>query len=108
VSTVAVFHKDVPMETDTGAANSLIGEDLYLRQFPRLPLSPARSLKSCSSHSLDLPEEMNIKMEFNKQTATLPFTAVKGQFPAHFGVPWLYKIRINWESCLPLQEDVVQ
>jgi hypothetical protein len=71
VPTVTAFHQDVPVHMETV---SLIGEDLYLRHSSGLPFSPTISLQSCSGHTLDLLREMDITVEFNKQTAILNLT----------------------------------
>jgi hypothetical protein len=52
------------------AASSIV-EDLYLGYSSWLPVAPARPLKCCSDHSLDLLREMNMREEFNEEIATI-------------------------------------
>jgi hypothetical protein len=52
-------------------AASFIVEDIYLGYFSRLLLAPARPLECCSDHSLVVLREMNMRAEFNEETATI-------------------------------------
>jgi hypothetical protein len=67
----------VAMETDTSAASRLTSEALS-----RVTTFSSKVTEKRFRPFFKSTGEINIKVKFNKHTATLPLTVIKGQFPA--------------------------
>lgn len=96
---VRVNEKRLKMEVDTGAAVSVISEQLYKRRFKRAKLMPTNCvLRTYSKQSLRLRGSISVKLRCNGNTCTLNLLVVKGNVPALLGRDWIKKLKLDWSS----------
>ena len=87
------------MEVDTGAAVSVISEQLYKRRFKRAKLMPTNCvLRTYSKHSLSVRGSISVKVKCNGNICTLNLLVVKGNGPALLGRDWIKKLNLDWSS----------
>lgn len=94
---VSVNGTRVKMEVDTGAAVSVISENLYKRRFKSVKLSPANCvLKTYSQESLQLFGKFTAKVKCKEHTEKLELLVVKGNGPALMGRDWISQLKLDW------------
>ena len=85
------------MELDTGAAVSIISEKVYHELFGKILLKPSTILlKTYTNEAVHVLGEMDVKVEYETQSATLPLVVVKGTGPSLFGKNWLSSFTLDW------------
>ncbi|KAL7856631.1 hypothetical protein SRHO_G00155300 [Serrasalmus rhombeus] len=89
----------VRMEIDTGAAVSIVSENVYKNTLKHLPLKPANiKLKTYTGEQVPVRGVVDVTVQLNKQTAKLPLYVVKGDYPSLLGRAWLDKITLDWPA----------
>ena len=97
------------MEVDTGAAVSLINENVYksspvLRRLP-LQLSSIQ-LRTYTGEGITVKGEVAVQSD--SQVLTLPLFVLPGQGPSFLGRNWLYKLWLHWSNIFTLQTSSLQ
>lgn len=91
--------KPFPMEVDTGAALSLISEEVKQRAFPDEALLPSQILlRTYTGERLEVLGEMRVHIKYGKQSKTLTLVVVEGDGPSLFGRNWLEHLRLDWKK----------
>lgn len=94
---VRVNEKRLKMEIDTGAAVSVISENLYKRRFKKEKLMPSNCvLRTYSKQSLRLMGRISVKVKCNGNKRMLPLLVVKGNGPALLGRDWIEQLKLDW------------
>lgn len=94
---VRVNEKRLKMEIDTGAAVSVISENLYKRRFKKEKLMPSNCvLRTYSKQSLRLMGSIFVKVKCNGNARILPLLVVKGNGPALLGRDWIEQLKLDW------------
>ena len=89
----------VSMELDTGAAISVINELTYKTVLAQLPLQKSNvKLHTYSGEQLCVLGELQVTVQYNEQTASLPLIVLQGSGPNLFGRNWLEQIKLNWQQ----------
>ena len=89
--------KSLKMELDAGAAVSIISEKVYHELFGKIPLKPSTILlKTYTSEAVHVLGEMDVKVKYETQSATLPLVVVTGTGPSLFGQNWLSCFTLDW------------
>ena len=85
------------MELDTGAAVSLISEELYRDKLAHVHLHHTSMVLKTYTGEMIAPEGViKVKVKLNKQRVRLPLYVVKVNGPPLFGREWLRRIRLDW------------
>uniref|UniRef100_A0A1X7USV9 Peptidase A2 domain-containing protein n=1 Tax=Amphimedon queenslandica TaxID=400682 RepID=A0A1X7USV9_AMPQE len=103
--TVIANGQPLEMELDTGAAVSLISEDMYKAKFKdSVTLRSSNiTLHSYSGHLLTVMGTADLKVTYKDQKSTLPLVVVAGQGPSLLGRNWLQSIQLDWSSIKNVQ-----
>ena len=97
--TVMVNKKNIPMEVDTGAALSLISEETFNSHFNFTELQPTDvQLRTYSGELISALGSLDVEVEYESQTASVPLIVVKGTGPNLLGRNWMSIIRLNWSN----------
>ena len=96
------------MELDTGAAVSLVSQQVFQGFVnSEIELKPTTvKLRSYSGHELKVKGECNVVVECNGQNKSLSLLVVEGQGPSLFGRNWLSSFQLNWELIKHIQDDI--
>ncbi|XP_039518223.1 uncharacterized protein K02A2.6-like [Pimephales promelas] len=87
----------VRMEIDTGAAVSIVSDAVYHKTLKHVYLKPSKIvLKTYTGEPVTIKGVMDVEVELNGQSATLPLYVVKGKYPALLGRQWMEKIKLDW------------
>uniref|UniRef100_A0A3Q2EGN4 Gypsy retrotransposon integrase-like protein 1 n=1 Tax=Cyprinodon variegatus TaxID=28743 RepID=A0A3Q2EGN4_CYPVA len=106
---VSVNGSRVKMELDTGAAVSVISENLYKRRFKSVKLSPANCvLKTYSQESLQLMGKFVAKVKCHETTKKLELLVVKGRGPALMGRDWISQLKLDWSQVNRVAPETVE
>lgn len=93
-----VDKKTVNMEIDTGAAVSIISQELYDASFSHLPLEGAKvKLKTYTGENIPVLGQFTARVAYDDQKVTLPLIVVQGAGPPLCGRNWLQTIRLDWK-----------
>ena len=96
---LAINGKQLTMEVDTGAAVSIISEHSLKAIVPDATLQPSRVvLKTYTEERMTVLGELHVKVQYGRQSKTLPVIVVAGDRPSLFGRNWLESIRLNWHN----------
>ncbi|XP_078253747.1 ER membrane protein complex subunit 2 isoform X1 [Rhinoraja longicauda] len=104
--------KEVKLEIDTGAAVSIISEELFQTTFLKQPLGLAEvTLKTYTGEVIPELGQFEATVKYESQSEQLPMIVVKGAGPALCGRNWLKKLTLNWKeikhaSDKSYQEDI--
>ena len=91
--------KPISMEVDTGAALSLISQEVKQRTFPDVPLLKSQILLwTYTGERLEVLGEMSSQVKYGKQSKTLTLVVVEGDGPSLFGRNWLEYLRLDWRK----------
>ena len=94
VVTVSVNSKPIQKEVDTGASLSIMSKETFNNNQTLQPTTI--SLRTYTSECLTVLGTLEVQVEHNFQSATLPVIVVEGDGPNLFGQNWLEIIRLNW------------
>lgn len=87
------------MEIETGAAVSIVSDTVYKNALHHLPLKKSNVvLKTYTGEPVPVKGIVDVAVQLNNQSATLPLYIVKGNYPSLFGRAWLEKMRLDWSS----------
>jgi len=93
-----VNQQEVLMEIDTGAAVSIISQQVYNQAFAHLPLEGARvELKTYTGECIPVLGQFTATAQYEDQVNELPLIVVKGNGPNLCGRNWLQKVKLNWK-----------
>ena len=85
------------MEVDTGAFLSIMSKETLNKEYSNQTLQPTIiSLRTYTGEFLTVLGTLEVQVEHNCQSATLPVIIVDGGGPNLLGRNWLEKIRLNW------------
>jgi len=74
------------MAIDTGAAVSIVSDAVYHKTLKHVYLKPSKIvLKTYTGEPVTVKGVMDVEVELNGQSATLPLYLVKGKYPALLG-----------------------
>ncbi|XP_048059455.1 uncharacterized protein K02A2.6-like [Megalobrama amblycephala] len=87
----------VRMEIDTGAAVSIVSDAVYHKTLKHVCLKPTNIvLKTYTGEPVAIRGVMDVEVELNGQSATLPLYVVKGDYPTLLGRGWLETMKLDW------------
>lgn len=96
---IAINDKSTKMEIDTGASLTLVSERTLQESWPELTPLPSRvTLHSYSGESIPVLGTIDVVVQYDDQTATLPLLVVKGEGPSLLGRNWLSALKLNWHE----------
>ena len=102
-----INNKPVQMEIDTGAAVSLISEEVKRKLFPDIKLSKSRVLlQTYTGEQMTVLGEMRVHVKYGKQSKSLMLIVVAGDGQSLFGRDWLEQIRLNWKKIGAIAADL--
>ena len=99
------------VEVDTGAAVSLINENVYQSSpvLRRLPLqSSSIQLRTYTGEGITVKSKLSVAVQSESQVLTLPLLVVPGQGPSLLGCTWLHKLQLDWYNIFSLQTSSLQ
>ena len=89
----------VNFELDTGASVSVISEKTWRDDLKGIPLKKSGiSLRTYTGKRLKVVGKVDVNVEYEKQTASLPLHVLEGNGPSLLGRNWLRSIQLNWGS----------
>lgn len=99
--------RPVCMETDTGAAVSLVSHAVYKETLQHLSLrATSLKLKTYTGESVPTKGVINVTVHVNGQTAKLPlYLKVEGNLTSLMGHSWLEELRLDWPTIHMLSES---
>ncbi len=90
--------KPLSMELDTGAAVSVISEQMQRRVFPEAPLKRTTVvLRTYTGEPMRVAGQLDVHVQYGSQTRTLPLVVVAGKGPTLLGRDWLQYIQLDWK-----------
>ena len=105
---IRVDNENIVMEIDTGAAVSIIPQELYETKLSHLPLSKSKVvLKTYSGERLQVLGEVQLPVQYQGQSAKLTAFIVKGNNPALLGRDWLTKLKLDWSRIFTVKSESV-
>ena len=90
----------VTMELDTGAAVSVVSEDVYRKYWSSKAELQSTSvmLRMYSGQPLTVLGEMDVIVQYGDREVLLPLLIVPGKGPSLFGRNWLQHFVLNWKE----------
>lgn len=105
----AINQRNVLMEIDTGAADSIISEARYKKTFAHVPLGGSNvTLKTYTGQTIPVRGQFLAKVAYRNQSADLPLIVVKGDGLSLFGRNWLENIKLDWKAIKNVSENTKQ
>ena len=87
------------MELDTGAGVSIISEETYNKHLKKTPLQPSSTrLHTYTGHPVKVVGQIDVYLQYQGQSETLPLVVVEGSGPSLFGRDWLARIKLEWKK----------
>ena len=87
------------MEVDTGAEVFIISEDTHQAIFSALqPVKSSLQLKTYTNGVISVVGELQVKVQYGKQTEALKLIVVSGSGPSLLGCDWLQKLSLDWQN----------
>ena len=96
VVTMSVNSKSIQMQVDTGASLSIISKETFNYNQTLQPTTIP--LRTYTGECLTILGTIEVQVEHNSQSATLPVIVVEGDGPNLFEPNWYKKIRLNWSQ----------
>ena len=92
--------KEVTMEVDTGAAVSIISQNLLEHLFPELsPSSTEIVLRTYTGEPIPVVGEVSVDVQHGENSqCALPLIVVRNNGPCLLGRNWLERIRLDWKT----------
>ncbi|KAL1471412.1 hypothetical protein MTO96_039939 [Rhipicephalus appendiculatus] len=95
------------MQVDTGAAVSLISEDLWKQLVNPPPLTPATvKLKTYGGVPLEVKGQAEVPVEYNGLRKILPVVVVPGNKPALLGRDWIEDLDVDLNGIHTVQAEL--
>ncbi|KAL1443973.1 hypothetical protein MTO96_045735 [Rhipicephalus appendiculatus] len=99
--------KRVQMQVDTGAAVSLISEDLWKQLVNPPPLTPSTvKLKTYGGVPLEVKGQAEVPVEYNGLRKILPVVVVPGNKPALLGRDWIEDLDVDLNGIHTVQAEL--
>ncbi len=99
--TLEVNGQDIKFMVDTGAATTVIAENLYNTHFSNIKLKPCSYvLSGYSGNKVPVAGMISVDVKYENQNKTLPIVVVQGERKALLGRNWMEEIRLNWSKIL--------
>jgi hypothetical protein len=105
---VQVNSADVEMEVDTGATQSVIGEETYKSLWPSPHSAPTLShtrslplLKTYTGEPIKVKGQLEVDVSYNGQQKKLNLLVTEGNGPSLIGRDWLQHLRLGLASLFP-------
>ncbi|KAL1444211.1 hypothetical protein MTO96_041866 [Rhipicephalus appendiculatus] len=99
--------KRVQMQVDTGAAVSLISEDLWKQLVNPPPLTPSTvKLKTYGGAPLEVKGQAEVPVEYNGRRKILPVVVVPGNKPALLGRDWIQDLDVDLNGIHTVQAEL--
>ena len=103
---VDVNNVPVTFQLDTGAGPTIINYSEFQNKFGNLKLqSSDMPLRSYTKTPIKVMGVIDVHVEYNGQSHTLPLVVVDGQGPPLFGRKWLRKIKLPWSTIFNLESS---
>ena len=103
---LALNGKIIPMEVDTGASRTVVSKKTYEAQFAKLEMKKANIvLKTYNGDPVKVLGYLQVDVECNGKTTTLPLLVVDGVGPSLLGRDWLEHIQLDWRQIFNLSEE---
>ncbi|XP_042143614.1 uncharacterized protein K02A2.6-like [Ixodes scapularis] len=102
------------MLIDTGAAVSIIPEEVFIKHFPQKELLETKvALRTYSGERLSVKGKISVKVQYNGQEETLDLFVVASEGrspPVLLGRDWLRKLKLDWTAIcsITVQDQVEQ
>ena len=101
--TMSINEKPVTFEVDTGAAVTIMSQQVCSKVFLNLKLQPSSVLlKSYTGNQVRVQGEAQVDVSYGEQRDTFTLHVVKGSGSCLLGWNWLKYIRLNWKSIASL------
>ena len=102
-----VIKKNIPMEVDTGAALSLICEESLNSYFNlKEKLQPKDvQLRTYSGELILALWSLDVEVEYESQTTSVPLIVVKGTGPNLLGRNWISIVWLNWSNIYQIMKN---
>ena len=101
--------KELKMEVDTGAAVSIVSNDIYQKLWPKEKLDESNIvLRTYSGEQIKQIGSKQVEVKYNGQVNTVELVVVEGKGPSLFGRNWLQHFRLDWKNLLSVKEDYLQ
>ena len=98
-----VNEKPVTFEVDTGAAVTILSQEVYQHLFPNLKLDPSSMLlKSYTGDQVKVLGEVQVAVSYGEQKGNYTLYVVKGNNSCLLGRNWLKHIRLDWKRIASL------
>ena len=102
---VSIDGQGITMESDTGAAVSLVSEITYKRLWPKQVLTRSTAtLTTYSGEVLKVIGKWEPRVCWNSRTEKVPLVVLKGNGPSLLGRDWLDCFKINWDKVLEIKD----
>ena len=99
--TITVDNQPIEMEIDTGASVSIMPYSTFRNRWPSKSLGSANCvLKTYDGTPIPIKGEVEVQVQHNGQSATLPLLVVETDGVTLLGRNWLEKLQMNWKSIL--------
>ena len=96
---LTVDNREVNMELDTGASVSLMSHALFNKLWPNRELRESDViLQTYSGEPIQTKVKVEVFVEHNGKTATLPLFIIEGRGPTLLGRNWLREIPVDWRA----------
>ncbi len=96
IVSMCVANRLLDMELDTGAACSVISEELYNRKFHDVPLQTGPRLHTYGGREIPTIGQLEVPVTYKSQEATLTLVVARGAGPALLGRNWLSQLKLDW------------
>ncbi|KAK2704643.1 hypothetical protein QYM36_016882 [Artemia franciscana] len=94
---ITIGQSKLDFEQDTGAAVSLISEQIYRNCLSSVKLKRCdRKLIAYTGHDILILGEANVKVTYKSQSKTFPLIVAAGNGPSLSGRNWLQEIKLYW------------
>ncbi|XP_072141807.1 uncharacterized protein [Dermacentor andersoni] len=97
---VEIEGRKLNMQIDTGAAVTIVPEQVYLSEFPHVKCEPCKmSLRTYTGEQMQLKGQCDVVVKYNNQCMTLPVIVVKNngrKSPVLMGRNWLERLKLDW------------
>ena len=104
---VKVKGENFSMELDTGASVSIMSEEAWRRQLPKVPLEESKiKLKTYTGEALEIIGQAQVEVTYQDQTTKLPLQILKENGPSLIGRNWLKNMKLNRGSIKKISCDL--
>ena len=99
----------VCMEVDTGAAVSLMTQEVKGKLFPEATLQQSTTqLRTYTGEPIEVVGELPVTATYGNQSNNLTLYIVPGKRPMLLGREWLQNIKLDWKAIATVTKDPLQ